>query len=446
MNNISPQNLKEIVDFINLTPFKTDINLFERLNSEELLNIYINCLIYLGAANNYEDFELNEEEENLFATVVKENRDLKVIKVSSLINYLFKKFGYMQDFSPVYIFSPTLSITQSTLMKLLETKKRIEEYKDKYDELSNDYKYTIKSYENIIGLENEAKNKKNILIKTLEEGNKINTELNENIEKYSKKIEELNPLINANNESLQKLNEEIINKSNQSEQLSKQINENGSALARLQERIVPNIENFCKVIDENKILLTNLDAKQNNLQKDLDILNKNNEICFKIDEKLLNLKSKVEEYHNYDIKNRELIQQKEQTQNEINNLEKEVSDYMGKYAKNSEILKNTEIMLKNQQKELNSLKSKLSSQIKENEKIKSDLKAILDNVTNEMLQYKSGIDKIKFERNELQNMRNEFAQILEVKFQNIIKKQNLYYQLLDKSLELYKNYNIMETK
>lgn len=41
---------------------------------------------------------------------------------------------------------------------------------------------------------------------------------------------------------------------------------------------------------------------------------------------------------------------------------------MGKYAKNSEILKNTEIMLKNQQKELNSLKSKLSSQIKENEK------------------------------------------------------------------------------
>ena len=34
---------------------------------------------------------------------------------------------------------------KSTLMKLLETKKRIEEYKDKYDELSNDYKYTIKS-------------------------------------------------------------------------------------------------------------------------------------------------------------------------------------------------------------------------------------------------------------------------------------------------------------
>ena len=91
--------------------------------------------------------------------------------------------------------------------------------------------------------------------------------MNENIEKYSKKVEELNPLINANNESIQKLNEEIIKKSNQSEQLSKQLNENGSALSRLQERILPNIENFWKVIDENKVLLNNLDEKQNNLQK-----------------------------------------------------------------------------------------------------------------------------------------------------------------------------------
>ena len=35
---------------------------------------------------------------------------------------------------------------------------------------------------------------------------------------------------------------------------------------------------------------------------------------------------------------------------------------------------------------------------------------------------------------------------LEFVFDDKFKKQNLYYQLLDKSLELYKNYNIMETK
>ena len=84
--NLNQKSVKEIVDFINQTPFQTDMNIFERLNSDELLNIYINCLIYLGAANDYNDFELNETEENLFATVVKENKALKVIKVTALIN------------------------------------------------------------------------------------------------------------------------------------------------------------------------------------------------------------------------------------------------------------------------------------------------------------------------------------------------------------------------
>ena len=41
MNDVNSRTLQEIVDFINLTPFQTDINLFERLNSDELLNIYI---------------------------------------------------------------------------------------------------------------------------------------------------------------------------------------------------------------------------------------------------------------------------------------------------------------------------------------------------------------------------------------------------------------------
>ena len=60
------------------------------------------------------------------------------------------------------------------------------------------------------------------------------------------------------------------------------------------------------------------------------------------------------------------------------------------------------------------------------------------------MKYRSEIDKINFERNELQNIRNEYAQVLGRKFQDIIKKQNLYYKFLDKSLELYDNYNLIE--
>ena len=444
--NLNPKSVKEIVDFINQTPCQTDMNLFERLNSDELLNIYINCLIYLGAANDYNDFELNEAEENLFATVVKENKALKVIKVSALINNLLKKFGHNPNFSPVNIFNPNINTTFSTLMKLLDAKKKIEEYQKQYWTMINDYQYTLNSHVNINDLLKESHTKKNDLIKTLEEGNKLTLEIKNNIENYSKQIGELNPLINANKENLVKLKEDFIKKNNQKEILNKKIEENESILEKLKERIVPNPETFNKIKEQNQQTLINYNNEQTQLQKELDNLYKNNETCMKVNEKLINLKNNVEEYHEYDLKNKELFNKKEQINFEIKNLEKEMIECKSKYGKNVEVLKNTELMLKNQQKEFNNMKSKLSTQIKENEKIKNDLKITLDHITNEILKYKSEIDKINFERNELQNIRNEYAQVLGRKFQDIIKKQNLYYKLLDKSLELYDNYNLMENK
>ena len=444
--NLNPKSVKEIVDFINQTPCQTDMNLFERLNSDELLNIYINCLIYLGAANDYNDFELNEAEENLFATVVKENKALKVIKVSALINNLLKKFGHNPNFSPVNIFNPNINTTFSTLMKLLDAKKKIEEYQKQYWTMINDYQYTLNSHVNINDLLKESHTKKNDLIKTLEEGNKLTLEIKNNIENYSKQIDELNPLINANKENLVKLKEDFFKKNNQKEILNKKIEENESILEKLKERIVPNPETFNKIKEQNQQTLINYNNEQSQLQKELDNLYKNNETCMKVNEKLINLKNNVEEYHEYDLKNKELFNKKEQINFEIKNLEKEMLECKSKYGKNVEVLKNTELMLKNQQKEFNNMKSKLSTQIKENEKIKNDLKITLDHITNEILKYKSEIDKINFERNELQNIRNEYAQVLGRKFQDIIKKQNLYYKLLDKSLELYDNYNLMENK
>ena len=426
--NLNPKSVKEIVDFINQTPCQTDMNLFERLNSDELLNIYINCLIYLGAANDYNDFELNEIEENLFATVVKENKALKVIKVSALINNLFKKFGHVPNFSPVNIFNPNVNSTFQ------------------YWTMIHDYQYTLNSHTNIKNLVEEGHKKKNDLIKTLEEGNKLTLEIKNNIEKYSKQIEELNPLINNNKETLVKLKEDFIKKSNQLEQINKKREENESILEKLKQRVVPNPESFNKIKEQNQQKLVNLNNEQSQLQKELDNLYKNNEICLKVNEKLINLKNNVEEYHEYDVKNKELFNKKEKINFEIKNLEKEMLDCKAKYGKNAEILKNTELMLKNQQKEFNNMKSKLSTQIKENEKIKNDLKITLDHITNEILKYRSEIDKINFERNELQNIRNEYAQVLGRKFQDLIKKQNLYYKMLDKSLELYDNYNILDNK
>jgi len=444
--NLNPKSVKEIVDFINQTPCQTDMNLFERLNSDELLNIYINCLIYLGAANDYNDFELNEEEENLFATVVKENKALKVIKVTALMNNLFKKFGHVPNFSPVNIFNPNINSTFSTLMRLLDAKKKIEEYQKQYWTMIHDYQYTLNSHANITNLLEEGHKKKNDLIKTLEEGNKLTAEIKNNIENYSRQINELNPLINSNKENLAKIKEDFIKKNNQVETLNKKIEEDEAILEKLRERVVPNPENFNKTKEQNQQKLINYNNEQSQLQKELDNLYKNNETCMKVNEKLINLKNNVEEYHEYDLKNKELFNKKEQINFEIKNLEKEMVECKSKYGKNVEILKNTELMLKNQQKEFNNMKSKLSTQIKENEKIKNDLKITLDHITNEILKYKSEIDKINFERNELQNIRNEYAQVLGRKFQDIIKKQNLYYKLLDKSLELYDNYNLMENK
>jgi chromosome segregation ATPase len=65
-------------------------------------------------------------------------------------------------------------------------------------------------------------------------------EIKNNIENYSKQIDELNPLINANKENLVKLKEDFIKKNNQKEILNKKIEENESILEKLKERIVPN--------------------------------------------------------------------------------------------------------------------------------------------------------------------------------------------------------------
>ena len=436
MNNISNQSIKEIVDFINSTDFKTDEKLFERLNSDELLNIYINCLTYLKFVNSRLDFELNSQEENLFATVVKDNKSLKVMKVTALINYVFQKFGYIPDFIPVHIFSPNLNVTQSTLMKLLDINKKIKDYIGKFKGIVNNYNNILQSHTNIIDLieENTIKNNKNKII--LEDGKQKANEININIEKYSKQIEEISPLINTNKESLKKLNEEYSKNNNRKEDLSKEIEEKITNLEKIKEKVVSEPEKFIKIIEENKSKLNNIDIQQNNLKKELDSLDKNNEMCLKINEKLKNIKINFEQYYDYDMKNKALKEKKEQSKKDIKELEKQLIEMKEKYDKNAEILKSSESMVKNQQKEFNYIKNQLSSEIKDNEKIKKDLIMTLEHVDEELCKHQSEIDKIIKEKNDLSKIRDDFADILRMKFHNISQNQNIYYKILDKSLEL----------
>lgn len=446
MNSLSAQTLKEIVDFINETQFKTDINLFERLNSEELLNIYIYSLIYLGFADNFDEFELNEEEESLFATVVRENKTLKIIKVTAFMNHLFQKFGYVPNFSPIYILSPTLDETQTNLLKLLEIKKKISEYNNKYKEITKDYLNIIGICNGLPEMINKEKQKNNELYKILEEGNKITNEIKNNIDNYSKQINELNPLLQNNKENIAKLNDELNNKNIQLEQISKEIEENSLTLSKLKEGVVPDPQKFNQIIEDNKKKLETEQETQKNLLNELDILYKNNETCLKIFEKLQKLQKEVEEYHDYDMKNKELMMKKEGTQNDIKELENEIIECKSKYGKNLEILKNTELLLKNKQNDFNNLKNDLFTQIKKNEQDKNDLKVTLEHINEDIKKYKSEIDTINLERNELNNIRNEYANVLGEKFKDIIKRRNIYFKLLDKSLEIYQNYDLLQNK
>lgn len=446
MNNISNQSIKEIVEFINETGFKTDENLFERLNSDELLNIYINCLIYLKFVNSYIDLELNLQEENLFATVVRDNRTLKVIKVTGIINYAFQKFGYIPDFSPVHILSPTLNVTQSTLMKFLDINKKIKEYIGKFKIFFYHYNTATKSHIDIIPLLDEAKNKNNIFINEIDDRNKLASEININIEKYSKQFEELSPLVNINKENLKKINEEYNQKNNIKENLSKQIEEKILNLEKIKEKVVPEPEKFNKMIEENKSKLNYLDIQQNNLRKELDSLNKNIEICLKINEKLKNIKTDMDNYYDYDRKNKALYEKKEQNKKDIKEFEKELIQMKEKYAKNSEILKSSDLMVKNRQKDLIYLKNQLSTEIQDNNKIKKDLEITLEHIDYELYKNQSEINKIIKEKNDLAKTRDDFADIVRMKFHYISQKQNIYYKILDKSIELYQNYNVFEKK
>ena len=440
--NSNTQSLQEIVNFLSEIGYNMTIDIFQKLNGDGLLNTYMNCFIYLKFVNNNKDFELNSEEENLFATVVRDNRALKILKVTALINHVFKKFGINPTFSPIDIFSPNEKVTISTFLNIIEINKMIKEYIAIYRHLTEGYLLKISEKQALIQKLEEIKNKNNDLNKALEESSILYNEIIISIEKYIKQIEELSPLAEKNKEEINKFISEFEEKIIHKVKAEKQIEEKTEILQKLKENVVLYPEKINKMIEENKSKLNNLEIQKNNLFKEIDSMNKITEIFSKINEKCAKLKENMREHKEYSKKIMTLKEEIVQNHKDISTLEKELIEWKEKYNKNSQLLKKVESDYKNAQKEYNSLKSKLTSLKEDNKKIRDDLKLTLEYINNDLLKNKSEIDKIRTEKKEIENIREEFAEILEMKFRDIDKRKNIYFRYFDKCLELYNNYQI----
>lgn len=440
--NSNNQSLQEIVNFLCEIGYNITIDIFQKLDSDEILNIYMHCFIYLKLVNNNKDFELNANEENFFAEVVGDNRALKIIKVVALVNHIFKNFGINPTFSPIDIFNPTEKVTISTFLNIIEINKKINNYIAMYRNLAKKYFSKISEKKALIPRIDLEKNKNIDLNKAFEERSIIGNEIITSIEKYMKEIEELSPLVQKNKEEINKFISELEGKIIEKRNNEKKIEEKFSILKKLKESVAPYPEEINKNIEENKSKLNNLDIQKSIFLKEIDSINKNTEIFLKINEKFLKIKENMGQYKEYSIKNvtskGEIVKNKK----DISVLEKELFECKEKYNKNSELLKKVELEYKNYQKEFNSMKSKLISQKEDNEKIRDDLKLTLEHINNDLLKNKCEIDKIKAEKKALKSIREEFSEIFVMKFQDIDKRKNIYFQYFDECLELFNNYEI----
>ena len=434
--------LKEIIEFLKTLNIQIDVNSFQRLTSDDRLNIYIAILISLGVT---ESLDLDDEEKNLFVAYVQKNKGPKIIKVTALINDLFSKFGYSANFSPLYIYSQNFDKNQQTLIQLIEIKNKIEEYKKNYTTMTQDYEYVVSSRLQFTQKVNDLKYTNLELKKTLDQGLKLNNELNIDINTYKQKIQEINPKINDIKEKIAVINDEVINKNNDYQKNLNQIQENKIILDKLKERVVPDPEEVNKIIEKNEnILIEKNEILKKENQIGENILSSDN-FCQLISKKLENLKLIVDKYHKLNADNSQTIEQIFDLQNEIAKFESQIIDFVAEYKRITEKLKNADISYKNK---VERIKEKKNLIIKELEKNDNKLKLMnneLNEITKEVILTESQIQKINMERDELYKIRQQYTELFKMKFKDLEKRRNVYYQILDKALSLY-NENKIESE
>ena len=426
--------LKEIIEFLKTLNIQIDANSFQRLTSDDKLNIYISILISLGVT---ESLELDEEEKNLFVTYVQKNKGPKIIKVTALINDLFSKFGYSPNFSPLYIYSPNFDKTQQTLMQLIEIKNKIEEYKKNYTTMTQDYEYVLSSRVQFTQKANDLKYTNIELTKALEQGLKLSNELSNDINNYKQKIQEINPKIDDIKEKIAVTNNDVINKNNDFQKNLNQIQENKIILEKLKERVVPDPEEVNKIIEKNENIL----IQTNEILNNENLIGENilaiDTVCQLVAKKLENLKITVDKYHKLNADNSQTIEQIFDLQNEIAKFESQIIDFVAEYKRITEKLKNADISYKNK---LEQIKEKKNLIIKELQKNDDKLKLMnneLNEITKEVILTESQIQKINMERDELSKIRKQYTELFKMKFRDLEKRRIVYYQILDKALGLY---------
>ena len=416
-NNETIRQMKEKINFLNIQIEQLNKrnallenekkNFFEKINnggSNKINNFYIK--------NNINDLhELLNEKESKEKELLNDLNSLKIL--------LEEKNKELEE----------IKINQN------ENIKTCEDLTECLNEAGNQIKnkeMIIEELKNKIEINNKEINDLNNIINELkeeEEKEKNNYEniiqgLKDNINNLNNKINELNNQLNLNEKEINALNNEKASQLKSKENYEKRINQLKEQINKLREENNPN------KIREQALELDNLNKKINKLQEEndklknkLDIITKEQKVQPKNSD-LINenniLKNQIKllekNYDNISLKNKELLQQINQNQNqrnrpyseskdvkELNNLKQENKRLnekiisLEKHKKGEDKLKNE---IKNKDKTHEEFENEFHQIIQDNdEKIKEikNLKKQIDNLNRENTRNKNTIDNLRKE-------------------------------------------------
>ena len=416
-NNETIRQMKEKINFLNIQIEQLNKrnallenekkNFFEKINnggSNKINNFYIK--------NNINDLhELLNEKESKEKELLNDLNSLKIL--------LEEKNKELEE----------IKINQN------ENIKTCEDLTECLNEAGNQIKnkeMIIEELKNKIEINNKEINDLNNIINELKEEEEkeknnyenIIQELKDNINNLNNKINELNNKLNLNEKEINALNNEKTSQLKSKENYEKRINQLKEQINKLKEENNPN------KIREKTLELDNLNKKINKLQEEndklknkLDIITKEQKVQPKNSD-LINenniLKNQIKllekNYDNISLKNKELLQQINQNQNqrnrpyseskdvkELNNLKQENKRLnekiisLEKHKKGEDKLKNE---IKNKDKTHEEFETEFHQIIQDNdEKIKEikNLKKQIDNLNRENTRNKNTIDNLRKE-------------------------------------------------
>ena len=434
-NNETIRQMKEKINFLNIQIEQLNKrnallenekkNFFEKINnggSNKINNFYIK--------NNINDLhELLNEKESKEKELLNDLNSLKIL--------LEEKNKELEE----------IKINQN------ENIKTCEDLTECLNEAGNQIKnkeMIIEELKNKIEINNKEINDLNNIINELkeEEEKKKNNyeniiqELKDNINNLNNKINELNNKLILNEKEINALNNEKTSQLKSKENYEKRINQLKEQINKLKEENNPN------KIREKTLELDNLNKKINKLQEEndklknkLDIITKEQKVQPKNSD-LINenniLKNQIKllekNYDNISLKNKELLQQINQNQNQRNRPYSESKDVkeLNNLKQENKRLNEKIISLEKHKKGEDKLKNEIKNKDKTHEEFETEFHQIIqdnDEKIKEIKNLKKQIDNLNREntrnKNTIDNLRKEITDKNKIKEDN--KKQNNNY-------------------